>query len=283
MTSLLLAASEVMARPDQASMPAARIATAALAASGLRGWVLLRCAGCRIGRCLLRWLERATLPGITAHYRWRKRRIEASTAHAIANGARQLIVLGAGFDSLAARMTAAHGALHAFEIDRAASVEAKRRALTAAGIDTGCLHVLTADLDRADPLAVLRCEPAFNAQAPTVVIAEGVLMYLPPAAVTALCRSLAGALTGSVLVIATVMDLDARGRPAFHHQPRWLHGWLRRRGEPFLWGVCNATMHATLRAMGLDLVSRADPDERGDPDPCPGEWLLQARLVRSIG
>src|SRR5258708_2790911 len=54
------------------------------------------------------WLERLTLPGITLHYALRKRRIAEAVEAAMAGGARQLVVLAAGFDALARRTALRH-------------------------------------------------------------------------------------------------------------------------------------------------------------------------------
>lgn len=280
MTSLLIATAEVMAITHGTPTPAARIAAAGLAASGLRGTLLLHCARCQIGRALLRWLESIALPGIAAHYRWRKRRIEAWTMRAIDDGARQLIVLGAGFDALSARMTMANPSLRAFEIDRAASVHSKRRALADAGVDTRRISLLASDLDGPDALASLQRMPGFSAQVPTIVVAEGLLMYLAPDAATALCNALDDAVTAPLQLIGTAMDVDARGQPAFRRQPHWLRGWLRRRGEPFVWGAGADALPEMLQAMGMDILECSEPDDPSDPDPCPGEWLFRARLDR---
>src|SRR5690606_8942097 len=59
----------------------------------------------RWSRRLLFAIERLSLPGIFLHYLVRKRRIASLTAEAIQGGCRQLVVLGAGLDTLAWRQT----------------------------------------------------------------------------------------------------------------------------------------------------------------------------------
>src|SRR5712691_10993688 len=50
-------------------------------------------------RCLVWALERATIPGILAHYALRKCYLEAVTRRSLREGFRQVIILGAGFDT----------------------------------------------------------------------------------------------------------------------------------------------------------------------------------------
>lgn len=72
---------------------------------GSRGgrW-LARSAAWPWTRQLWRLVERFTLPGIISHYWHRKRWIEAGCRGAIAEGFLRVVVLGAGFDTLAVRL-----------------------------------------------------------------------------------------------------------------------------------------------------------------------------------
>src|SRR5687768_12733826 len=84
--------------PDDAVAPLERM----LAATGGHAWfdgVVRRAAP----RRLLLGLERAILPGIIVHYLARKRWLEQQVLAAIGDGCRQVVVLGAGFDTLAWR------------------------------------------------------------------------------------------------------------------------------------------------------------------------------------
>src|SRR5690606_11566638 len=108
-TAMLIAAAEVMAarREGRDDLPA-RFAPAGLEACGDAGTRMLRRADSAGGRTLLRLVEAAVLPGIAAHYRWRKRRVRRWVHEAVEAGARQLLVLGAGLDALGPCMAARH-------------------------------------------------------------------------------------------------------------------------------------------------------------------------------
>src|SRR5262249_11193638 len=68
-------------------------------------------------RALVRGLERVVLPGILLHYALRKRFIEESARAFLARGDSQLVVLGAGFDTLAARIAEASPGVTCVELD----------------------------------------------------------------------------------------------------------------------------------------------------------------------
>src|SRR5436853_188733 len=68
-------------------------------------------------RRYLRFLERKYIPGITAHVGLRKRWIEENVRNAINAGCSQVVVLGAGFDTLAYRLHQEYADVHWWEID----------------------------------------------------------------------------------------------------------------------------------------------------------------------
>jgi methyltransferase (TIGR00027 family) len=279
-TSLLIAAAAVMARDEHGGDGlAARIAECALARAGRPGrrlrWLVRHAAG----RALLRLAERLMLPGIARHYAWRKRRIAAWVDALQGDGHSQLIVLGAGFDALACRFAHRDASHVAIEIDRAAASTLKRDVLAALGAPPANLHCLAVDL-AGEPVgtALSRCA-AFDPSRPTIVVAEGVLMYVEPGRVARLMQSLRGALRAPATVLGTVMTRHADGRVGFAHESGRVAAWLRRSGEPFRWGVDAARLGTTLPELYLQLDAIADPFTPGDADPCPGEWLFRARLA----
>ena len=76
------------------------------------------------------WLaERATIPGLMLHFMLRKRFIEDSVRASLAAGCEQVVVVGAGFDTLAARLAAEFPQARFIEIDHPATQAAKRLAI----------------------------------------------------------------------------------------------------------------------------------------------------------
>lgn len=276
-TSMLVAAATVQRARGQPGSEDAAIARACLRLCGTAGTGLLRLIDSAPGRILLALLERLLLPGLRAHYAWRKRRIAQWARQACVDGSAQVLLIGAGYDGLGCALARQHPELHVFELDRDASVAIKRRALQQLGLHPPHLQLLATDLTHADPLASLRDCGDFDAGRPTLCVAEGVLMYLSWSRAQALLRRLAQELA-SPTVVATAMERRDE-LLGFRREHAWVRPWLRRRGEPFLWGCGRTELPAWLGACGLRLQALADPADPGDPDPSPGEWLFLARRI----
>jgi methyltransferase (TIGR00027 family) len=261
--------------------------TAALVAPGaaaLCEWMLNGNAGDRwlahsaknpFTRALWRGVEALTLPGIVPHYWHRKRWIEAHCRRALQDGARQVVVLGAGFDTLGLRLLAEQPALSVVEIDHPATQAAKRQALHAAprGVAAQPRYVAL-DLS-AQPLPALGLGP----QDDVVFIAEGVLMYLQADRVHALFDALRNCGAGRVRLIFSFMSQWPDGGHGFRPRSRLVDTWLKWRGEPFMWALPPSAMAGLLAHHGFALralASTADfsPPAAAGPPPLSGENLV---------
>lgn len=127
---------------------------------------------------------------------------EDALQRAVALGARQYLLLGAGYDTFPYRQPPWAAGLRLFEVDRPEMLADKGRRLAAAGIPTpGNLHTIAADLtDSAWAEALDRC-PAFRPGAISVCSLLGLLYYLPAPAFETLLAQLSQRLPrGSALV-----------------------------------------------------------------------------------
>lgn len=251
--STLLAARDPRLRslvPGGAVEPLQRI----LAATGPGGWFdfALRHASTR---ALLFAGERAVLPGIIAHYLARKRWLEARATTALAHGCEQLVVLGAGFDTLAWRVRATHPHAHFFELDHPATQRPKAAALGSAPR----LAFLPADLGQILPSTALRSAPGFDPARRTCFIAEGLLMYFPESRVREILADLARH-PASTLAF-TFMAPGADGRAEFRGGGAAIGAWLRLRREPFASALAPARLAAFLHPLGLTLREHAGDSE----------------------
>lgn len=120
--------------------------------------------------------------------------------------ARQVVLLGAGFDTRAYRLQLPPGTC-LFELDQPGQLARKEAVLAAAGARPACTRItVAADLrgDWSTPLRTL----GFDPNMPTAWLAEGVLFYLDIAAVHQLLAT-AAALSASRAVFAA--DLSGTG------------------------------------------------------------------------
>ncbi|MEI6106975.1 MAG: SAM-dependent methyltransferase [Opitutae bacterium] len=228
---------------------------AMLAAGGGGAWFRWALRS-RWTRTCLRALEHLMLPGISTHYLARKRWIESVSRRALARGVTQLVVLGAGFDSLAWRLHREYPAVPCFELDHPATQAAKRRALRPAAN----LTYLPIDFGTDSPAATLRACPAFSRIKPTLIIAEGLLMYFPEQRVTALLGELAGLTRPPAEMLFSYMAQSADGSISFRGEHTAVRWWLRWRHEPFQWGLPTATLPTFLQHCQWRLTAQADHD-----------------------
>ncbi len=215
-------------------------------------------------RALTRLAERRTLPGIVAHYALRKRFLEDAARRALTDdGFTQVVVLGAGFDTLALRLAPKFPQTTFVEVDHPATQIAKQEALARHDAIWPNLHFAPADLSRSRLASVLDGCPAYRPDAATLFVAEGLLMYLDAVIVSALFRDAAGGASFPRRFAFTFLEPDASGAAANFSPPsRFVDRWLRRRGEPFRWGVARSDLNGWLTARGWTLSSEgiATPD-----------------------
>lgn len=184
-------------------------------------------------RELLARLEGWVLPGIRLHYAARKALLEAEVRRAIARGARQVVVIGGGFDTLTYRLHRELPRVRFVELDHPATSYSKRKSLERRAVLSKNLSLGAADLTQT-PLPQALAAAGVQPDVATAVLAEGVLMYLSRATVEAFVAAIGGFFTGDVLLALTFMVPDAAGRARFHNGSGVLSAWLSLVGEPFL-------------------------------------------------
>lgn len=231
------------------------------------------------------WLERATLPGFVLHLALRKRRLRDLAQGAVGEGCRQVVLLGAGFDTLCMELQAAYPQLACFEIDHPATQRVKR---AAAASDAHGVTFLAVDLAQRPLAEVMAGCPQFDPKVPTLFVAEGLLMYVPLAAAAALFEQIAQA--GPAHRVAfTWLSPQADGKPNFSKRSRMIDAWLAVRGEPFLSGMAPAALPAFLDRAGMALVEVAESSAVLDAAvpsanhsvPLAGEYVAFAKVRSS--
>lgn len=216
--------------------------------SGAAGkWRHRLAMGSGLVRQALLALQNRMVPGISAHYLVRKRRIEQAVREALQQGIAQVVVTGAGFDTLAWRLHREFPEVAFFELDHPATQRVKKRMLG----ETASFHYQAADLTRQSPGAALAGSAAYDPDQPAVCIAEGLTMYLTSERVEALLTDLARVAGSAGRLIFTFMERAADGSIDFRNQHPLVGWWLRLKKEPFLWGASCGALLKLLRVNGL--------------------------------
>lgn len=233
----------------------------------MRGGIGLRC---------LQMMEGWMLPGISLHYLARKRWIEVRVRRALARGAERVLMVGAGMDVLGWRL--AEEGVEVVEIDHPATQALKTSRMGERVPERW--SAVAADLYDEFPggLALKR----------TVVVMEGVTMYLEEEVLSRLLRSLAGIVDGGSELLMTVMDEREKGCWDFRGQHPLVRWWLWWRGEPFLWGRKPEQVAEWLVGTGFRVEEIAgmgelrrevlEPAGMAERDLAEGEYLVHAMI-----
>lgn len=242
--------------------PAHRLFTDAFASALLspRLRAVIRVASNPLGRRVVRTLLNVGWPHTRSSGVVRTRSIDDQVRQAIEEGARQLVLLGAGFDSRAYRLTEANRT-KVFEVDHPATQSLKRERLAQVnGMPSTQVRFVAVDFEK-DHLAQALNRAGFNPDVRSVVVWEGVISYLTEEAVENNLALLARMLAPRSSLIFTYMHrgiLD--GSTQFHGTRRW-KGWVGASGEPFKFGFFPELLPDVLRRFGFRLVSDASTHE----------------------
>ena len=228
-----------------------------LAAKGLYRWQLMLFDQAWFRRWLA-WMERQTATGISLHVALRKRFFDDEVRRAIAEGAEQILVLGAGYDTLCLRLSAAFPELRFVELDHPATARRKAKAVAALKIRRPNLRLIAADLERERLSTVLQTIPGWDPTARQAIVAEGLLMYLRPASVTRLFASVrTNAPEGSVFLFS-YLPANPDGSLNLGTRSSLLELGMRFSGETMRWGLAPGDVENWIEQQGF----RVNPDAK---------------------
>ncbi len=184
----------------------------------------------------------------------RTRAIDDLVNEAVRGGACQLLLLGAGYDSRAYRLSESQK-VAVFEVDHPATQQLKQERLQAlTGPLLANIRFVPIDFEK-DDLESRLIEAGLNTRVATVVVWEGVISYLTKSAVDNNFAILARLLAPGSRLIFTYMDKAAvDGTKAFPGARRW-RSWVRFSGEPFVFGFDPDTLAGRLRSFDFVLTS----------------------------
>ena len=129
---------------------------------------------------------------------------------ATTSGIRQAVILASGLDTRAFRLDWPAGTV-VFELDQPEVIEFKTRTLAELGAEPTAVR-RTIGIDLRDDWATALADAGFDSTAPTAWIAEGLLIYLPPAAQDKLLDDITALSAPGSRIATEQMDMD--GLPA---------------------------------------------------------------------
>ncbi len=174
-------------------------------------------------------------PFSTLYMALRTATFDDEVRRAIRDGITQIVILGAGLDTRAARLAAS--GVRFFEVDFAATQNDKRARLAQiAGYPVDAASYVSCDFEREDFLDRLALA-GHRASEPSLVIWEGVVYYLTEAAVRATCTRIArGCHPATRLALDILGKRFARGEMRDPDDQR-AHELVSEMGEPIRFGI----------------------------------------------
>jgi methyltransferase (TIGR00027 family) len=187
----------------------------------------------------------------------RSRCAEDALAEAVARGARQYVLIGAGLDSFLVRQPDFARDIEILEIDHPASQAVKRRRLEETGVTIPSnVHFVAADLGE-EALASVLARSAFSRAVPAFFSWLGVTVYLSREANLATLRGIADSSAPGSELVLTYIDQRALDRSRSPTLER-MRASVASVGEPWRSGFHPATLATELGALGLALVEDLD-------------------------
>jgi methyltransferase (TIGR00027 family) len=206
---------------------------------------------------LARWMD-ARWPGARTSAIARTRLIDEWASAAATAGLQQAVILGAGFDCRAWRLSAFSG-VAVFEVDYPATSAKKQKLIREVGASTERVCFAPVDFER-ESLTEGLAKTVFRADKPTLVIWEGVTNYLTAEAVDATMRWVATLAKGSRMIF-TYVDADVVNSSARFDDAGGARRAVARVGEPWTFGFRPKELPTYLKARGLRLVRDMSADE----------------------
>ena len=224
-------------------------------------------------------------PGLAAYVLTRHRFIDDRLRRALAGDVKQLVLLGAGYDSRAYRFAAPLKGRPVFEVDFPATSRRKARILARRAAALPATDVRRVEIDfEADALEDRLRDAGFKKGARTFFVWEGVSMYLTRSAVKATLTTIRHITAPrSELAMDFWHLLDAPDLIATAY--RMSANLLSLFGEPVTFGIHPEDVGAFLERLGYrvrDLADTADLERRYVHDGrrvAPGSYLVHAVTV----
>ena len=203
-----------------------------------------------------RWMIRAyefadfLMPGQFEGFGHRKIFVQQRVEAAIAQGARQVLVVGAGFDTLCLRLAPQYSDVQFFEVDHPATAFAKGKGIALEGLPANMFQI-AADLGERPLSRVLAQEGRWDTSLASVLVAEGLFQYLTNEEVRGLLLEAAACTsTGSRFVFTHAI-------PGYRRMVSFLTGLI---GEAWKSSVHSEDLPEHVAGTGWEIISDVDTD-----------------------
>jgi methyltransferase (TIGR00027 family) len=221
-------------------------------------------------------------PGARTSAIGRTRFIDDVVRAEVERGVRQIVILGAGYDARAHRLTELAN-LKVYEVDRADTQAEKRRRISGVPGARSDIGYVAVDFARKD-LAMQLADAGWRADRRSLFVWEGVTNYLDETAVGMVLDMIGLGAQGSAIVFTYIHRGVIDGSVQFDGADK-LVGNVRRLGEPWRFGLLPEELRAYLAGFRLVLEQDLGADEYrarylGGNEPFAGYAFYRVAVAR---
>ncbi|WP_186643766.1 class I SAM-dependent methyltransferase [Fluviispira vulneris] len=190
-------------------------------------------------RLLMQAFENTVAPGFNLYFLLRKKKIEEIIlTNNLFSGTEQIVILGAGADSLGLRISEEIQSVNVFEIDHPETQKVKQRMLENYQKENrDNLFLIPVDLAQKKLHTVLENLKNFSFDKKTIFLAEGLFMYLPLDIVQENLKIMNNFPKNKASFIFTYLIPDKNGKPFFSSQAFLSNIFLKLNKEPLIWSL----------------------------------------------
>ena len=209
-------------------------------------------------RCMLRQLLEWRAPGSYGFTLARSRHFDNALQAGLSAGMEQLVLLGAGYDSRPMRFSAELEGIAVLEVDHPATQRRKRDLVAARKLVLPSGHrFVPLDFNGVDVGQALLAQ-GLDPGKRTLILWEGVSYYLPQRAVERVLQLVPMCAPGSEIMLDYAIRRFVDGDAGTYGGAQ-VARWLKRIGEPFLFGLDPSEVPQFLSQHGLRAVSDLGP------------------------
>jgi len=209
---------------------------------------------------LIRWAIERVAPGSYGFAIARTRCFDDALLSEVAHGIRQVVILGAGYDSRALRFRRELKNARVFEVDHPGTQARKMGILLRAITDIPRnIRYVPVDFNRGTLQSALASH-GFRRDRPTLFLWEGVSYYLPRDVVGQILSFVSGCAAGSSIVFDYALKKFVEGDTSTYGGEQ-VAQWLHKIGEPFLFGLNPSETPGFLAEHGLQPIYDIGPED----------------------
>jgi len=218
----------------------------------------------------------AIMPGVNGAIAARIRYMDEKVSDAVGSGFRQMIIVGAGYDTRAYRIRGVREKLMVFEVDHPATQRVKKETIREIFGDLPAHVAYVPMVFGEDRLDEKLSESGCDSTRKTLFIAEGLLMYLPPPAVDGLLTYIRSNSAAGSSLVADVFDTTVVDGTSPLKEARMLRKFVESEGSPLRFGIPDGTVETFFKQRGFNAVIRTTPEQ------CKRTYFSSASLDRNV-